>query len=302
MARGWKGIDMTDDYIYELLINMLDIEELKDNLMKKEIFHTSGGWIEETHNNHNLKSRNPNRIAIATKESDLLFTSDIDTILIDPVKLLNIEIGAGCLDNNSFTIFFNKVLKKKPKGFITKASKPMYLETHFKKINNGFKNEYLAMYKAWNINKNQLYPCERNLNFLKIIKQKDIKHDTDSIICSFSIIEEIASVWNCEIKYKNKSVVFGSGEKEIKELCNFRKDPINKNGRRKHILHWVASHIRNYKTKKVKISGHTRGIERFTLDGFNITIAPPLALLKKHKNPEIFIDSFPYDIYQCLKG
>lgn len=47
------------------------------------------------------------------------------------------------------------------------------------------------------------------------------------------------------------------------------------NGRRKAIIHWVASHLRKRRDKDpVKVKKHTRGVDQIEIDGLKISILP----------------------------
>lgn len=60
-----------------------------------------------------------------------------------------------------------------------------------------------------------------------------------------------------------------------KEVFALRDAPMTPSGRRKAIVHWVASHLRrSTKGNDHKVERHTRGVDDFTIDGMRVRLTP----------------------------
>lgn len=62
---------------------------------------------------------------------------------------------------------------------------------------------------------------------------------------------------------------------EHKELFALRDAPLTPSGRRKAILHWVASHTRKTRgDSPITVQEHTRGVREFSIDGMTVRLEP----------------------------
>jgi hypothetical protein len=117
------------------------------------------------------------------------------------------------------------------------------------------------------------------------------------------MFEDIAAMWTIEIKDKNISFIIGSDEKIIKEICDIRDNPKLKSGKRKSILHAVSKHLRTYQNGNIKkINKHVRGVERFSIDGLDIEICPPITIFAENNTiVENFKGTLQYDVYNAIQ-
>jgi len=61
---------------------------------------------------------------------------------------------------------------------------------------------------------------------------------------------------------------------EHRELFALRDGPLNASGRRRAILHWVRSHLRQTKKRDAEVSAHWRGVRELKVDGFSVRLEP----------------------------
>ena len=84
-------------------------------------------------------------------------------------------------------------------------------------------------------------------------------------------------LWNVVAKENNSKATFGVYEEQIKSLFYSRELPLTETGRKRPILHWVASHQRRMKNGiDIDIEKHLRGCNEFIYQGTKFTITNPL--------------------------
>jgi len=88
-------------------------------------------------------------------------------------------------------------------------------------------------------------------------------------------------MWNVMAKEREAKATFTVYPEEIKSLFYSRELPMTETGRKRPILHWVASHQRRLKSGiDIDIEKHLRGTNEFTYNGTKFIITRPIKLEK----------------------
>lgn len=245
----------------------------------------------------------PKRTVFFPSESffsnSLLVSASEEDLITDPTKVWNGEFDFCLLTEDGKTKWMKyQTFKELPKRYICQPSKPFYPTLcHFREYSESGRI-YLKSWCAYK--KGILHPAHSDFKALRRTSGNDVKGDSASYILATSLIEQACSAWTIEISLNERSVIVPGYEEDIKELADVREGPKTPSERRKAILHWVTTHIRKTKKKTVNVSAHTRGIESFDIDDFQIQISIPLPLMLEHHNPEKFKGSLPYHMMECM--
>lgn len=93
--------------------------------------------------------------------------------------------------------------------------------------------------------------------------------------------EDRKYLWNVTANEGYAKATFGVYPEEVKSLFYAREMPMTATGRKRPILHWVASHQRRIKEGiDIDIEKHLRGINEFVYQGTKFTITRPIKKLK----------------------
>ena len=88
-------------------------------------------------------------------------------------------------------------------------------------------------------------------------------------------------LWNVTANEGIARATFGVYPEEVKSLFYARSMPMTETGRKRPMLHWVASHQRRIKSGiEIDIEKHLRGINEFVYNGTKFSITRPIKQMK----------------------
>jgi hypothetical protein len=127
-----------------------------------------------------------------------------------------------------------------------------------------------------------LHPQTREKIFLPIgrfkIPNSDeiIQTDMLGVSLTFGLYQDRRYLWNVAAKEGIAKATFGVYPEQIKSLFYAREMPMTETGRKRPILHWVASHQRRLKNGiDIDIEKHLRGVNEFVYQGTKFIITRP---------------------------
>ena len=174
-------------------------------------------------------------------------------------------------------------LKKHTYPALIKAPYSSYI-SHFRLYDDNYPT-YIK--KPFIIKDNKiLSPWAKNAachkGFRAVMNDTELQEIDQNVRLMVSIKEDFIRVDSFIVDLKNIDTNLISSlcveRDRLSELLFLRDNPLTQTGRKRPIIHWVSNHLRNTKHKSnIRVIKHLRGITRFDLDGFNVTITPNTA-------------------------
>lgn len=147
----------------------------------------------------------------------------------------------------------------------------------------------------------KLYPiyCRRANDFPNPKQaHEDANESCKLLSAAHGFYDDRKYLWNVRAEEKEAHMTFGVYPEQIKSLFYARQNPLSSTGRRRPILHWVASHRRRLKEGiEIDIEKHLRGVTEFEMEGTKFSITLPTKIVStQNKNNEI--EAIRHKIYQ----
>lgn len=124
--------------------------------------------------------------------------------------------------------------------------------------------------------------CKSELVCAKTVQSKTESEKCEDVhVANASFVYQYWSdrrfLWNVVAQEGTSKATFGVHPEQIKSLFYSRELPMTETGRKRPILHWVASHHRRIKNGiDIDIEKHLRGITEFVYQGTKFTITQPI--------------------------
>lgn len=206
-------------------------------------------------------------------DADRIITTSPKYLAAHPYEILGEQkevalFGGGLLKWRGF-----RRMRTPPKGVACVGKASHWYEMHTRYVNTKGQDQYFR----------RIVPISKTgETLMSVYGGKPLCNpinEGECLIMCCSVIEDAhrANTMLAAIKSDNEiklPVPLG----DYKELFSGRDGPFIGN-RKKAIVHWVAGHTR--KTRNGEFSSvkkHTRGIQKFTMDGINVTITPNRAI------------------------
>lgn len=108
-----------------------------------------------------------------------------------------------------------------------------------------------------------------------------VKTDILATSSTINLFQDRKFLWNVTATEQKAKATFGIYEEQVKSLFYARELPMTETGRKRPILHWVASHQRRIKNGiEIDINKHLRGINEFIYQGTKFVITRPIKEIK----------------------
>jgi len=113
--------------------------------------------------------------------------------------------------------------------------------------------------------------------------KKILEQDLITTACTIGLYTDKKHLWNVAVSENNsRNVLFGVYPEQIQSLFYARDLPMTATGRKRPILHWVASHKRRLKQgTSVDVKKHMRGVTSFEMNGTSFEITQPIKCNQK---------------------
>jgi hypothetical protein len=205
-------------------------------------------------------------------EHDRLYATDARLLLNSVQDLIGrqAEIAMICDGSIKWTGF--KKLARPPKGIWTSSAGASLYEVHYREVFADGSSTYYKRVGA--ISKlGKPLPC-----VIVGSNGKRSATEGEQLVLAASIIEDAhrPDVFTASIR-ESAEIVLPVSIGEHKDLFALRDAPMAPTGRRKSILHWVSSHMRQSRKKdrqNIEVAAHLRGIREFSIDGLTVTLSP----------------------------
>ena len=112
-----------------------------------------------------------------------------------------------------------------------------------------------------------------------------VTHRTDDIAANFamstSVVEDIFCTGFVAMRHRGTNTVgvFPTDEDSRRALAKLREKPEAPGRRLSPVRHWVKEHVRRTQSRDVKVRGHVRGVEQFSIDDWRFAVMLPLSVL-----------------------
>lgn len=205
----------------------------------------------------------------------------------DPNESYNNQKKNDLLMGEYFRLFYIKLMPNAPTSILDKNG--------FKYFGNNKVYKFLAFssteYKGFHLMKSYFYVtpdgkifdtyARRNDGKLIITSHSSFGDDMTSDIgagaVTIGLFQDRKYLWNVCANDGTAKATFGVYPEQIKSLFYSRELPLTETGRKRPILHWVASHHRRIKSGiDIDIKKHLRGCNEFIYQGTKFTITNPL--------------------------
>jgi hypothetical protein len=214
--------------------------------------------------------QNPDPCDGVESDHDRLYTMEPRLLLNSVQDIIGRKAEVAFIRGGYIVWCGYRFIANPPKNIWVGARGASLYEVHYREIFQNGRSTYFKRVAA--ISKiGDPIPC-----FILGSKGRDGKWDGTQLVLSASIIEDAhrPNAFTASIK-DGAEIVLPVPIGEHKELFALRDAPLTPSGRRKAILHWVASHLRRSKNEvQHKVAQHLRGVRQFTCDGLTVTLSP----------------------------
>lgn len=155
-----------------------------------------------------------------------------------------------------------------PRGLCTLTKCRALYEIHFRKLNGEGAGEY---------NRSMVGVTTQGKPTKVLIPKgsKPGNEELETLSLVASVIEDARRPQTMLAEFVDgASLVMPVHLDDYLELFSIRDAPLTPAGRRRALLHWVATHKRRKKTRTVKVAEHLRGVSEFTVDGLTVRLTP----------------------------
>ena len=206
-----------------------------------------------------------------TEDSDRIFSTSKDDLLQHPADILGESSEVAAIYGGAMKWVGVRRIEKPPMGIYSLRPASCWYEYHFKMFFYNGTNTYHKRIIAFTSKGDVAAVMSRNCN----VPVCAINTEGSYATLMASIIEDshrartmLASVQD------NTELKFAVPLDDYKEMFLGRDSPL-KNGRKKAIIHWVASHLRKKPDGcKSSVKKHIRGVSDIVIDGLKISITP----------------------------
>lgn len=158
----------------------------------------------------------------------------------------------------------------KPKNLYELGGACAWYEAHFRYIFLNGASSYLKRVIAFSETGNQC-PVKTRIGNVLVCSRSEMEY----FFVPVSVIEDTHRAQTMLATVSDAAEIkFSVPLDDYKQMFSSRNAPMQ-NGRRKAIIHWVASHLRKRRDKDpVRVKKHVRGVDRIEIDGLKISISP----------------------------
>lgn len=191
-------------------------------------------------------------------------------LLAHPADIVGDGLEVSMFHNGYVKWMGYRKCRRSPKGIAAVGVPAIWLESHFRFIFPNGQGRYMKNYVPVSKNGNALFakmgrvvmcdPIENTLNLTAACSLYEDAHRTNTMLVSVtdSVELKLAVGLDC-----------------YKEIFALRDAPMTAAGRRKAILHWVASHLRKSVSGTAhQVQSYTRGASEICMDGIRIRLEP----------------------------
>ena len=212
----------------------------------------------------------PDSVYLADMTESRLFTYDPAQLLAHPADILGDRCEGAMFHEQSVKWFAVRRLLSAPKNVAVIGKVAVWYEGHFRLIRSDGSGTYQKRYAAISRDGRALL-VKRGPYILSDPAESTFMSTT---LCS--LVEDARRTNAMLASVKDAIEVHVPVPLDAyKEVFALREAPVTPGGRRKAIVHWVASHMRrSIHGAEHKVGRHTRGVDEFTIDGLRVRLSP----------------------------
>lgn len=213
---------------------------------------------------------NPTSVHLADMTESRLFTTNPAELLAHPADILGEQCEGALFHEQSVKWFGARRIRAAPSRVAVLGKAAVWYEGHFRIIRPDGSGTYQKRYAAISRDGGALL-VKRGPYVLS-----DPNESTFMITTLCSLVEDAQRTNAMLASVKDAIEVHVPVPLDAyKEVFALREAPMTPSGRRKAIVHWVASHMRRSTNgSEHKVIRHTRGVEEFTIDGLRVRLTP----------------------------
>lgn len=211
-------------------------------------------------------------------QDDRLFTTD-PSLLLKPIpEIIGDRSEVVFLDGNKLKWSMVERVNRFPRGIVTfgRPCDPKYI-LHYRVTYPSGAEYYIKSAVVWSTRINRPHLATRHARMLCDKSQLACRNRElhFSIVTMASMLEDSQLFWKVSLS-SDKTITVYADKGSIRDLCDLRDNPLSATGRRRPILHWVASHTRSKSTgADIDVRKHLRGITEFEMDGISVRVDAP---------------------------
>lgn len=204
-------------------------------------------------------------------DADRIYATSKDYLVKHPADIIGDRAETACIYDGAMKWVGMKRIIGTPKYVYTPCKAVCWYEYHFRMIFRNSKSAYFKRIYAFD-------DCGNSIPIFEKVANRPISRGAPEEgfpILVASIVEDMHRSGTMLAMVRDaREIKFAVPLDDYKGMFIGRDAPM-RNGRRRSIIHWVASHLRKKKDgESSKVKKHVRGVDEIEIDGLKISITP----------------------------
>lgn len=202
-------------------------------------------------------------------DDDRLFSADADCLVKPPDEVIGTSAEVLMVDSGTVKWLGLRKARALPKGLCTLVRCRTLYEVHFRRLTGEGCVEYNRAMVGVSVG-------GRPTPVLIPRANASGSSEVEMLVMAASVIEDAYRANTVLAEFSDGArLLMPVSVDDYLDLFKLRDAPLTPSGRRRAILHWVASHKRRKVNKPaVQVREHLRGVEEFTTDGLTVRLTP----------------------------